>query len=155
MNAVDEPKAVSPISLRIAQGVRIGAEEIAHEEVLARLAENYRAHGWPDDAPSYAFPGEGEGAEDPYFLLYQLQHLDANLWREPNPSTLPLFGPLVDALRRSLHRLVLYYVNRALAHAITAAMIESRLIAGLLKELAEVKERLAAIEGRFPTEKGG
>ena len=113
-------------------------------DALRRLAENYRAHGWPDAAPTYAFapsPDEREPgrALDTSFLLHQLAHMDMTLSLDMIPSSVPLVGPLIDALKRPLHQLVLFYVNKIAAQSATASLLQASLIQQLLRELQEAR----------------
>ena len=131
--------------------VRIGADGEAVRHALAKLAENYVAHGWPSQAPSYAFVSSPNGAEpgrslDSGFLLYQLAHMDMTLALAQIPSSVPLIGPLIDALKRPLHQLVLFYVNRIAAQSATASLLQAALIRELSQELQAAREALAKHE---------
>jgi hypothetical protein len=137
---------------RLDEAICIHADGVDTKEILVRLADAYRAHGWPDTYFSCAFaPLDGAQAfseAERNFLLYQLKNLDAALPIDLRPSGLPLIGRLLDALKRPFHQLVIYYVNDALARVGTAQMIQARLIESLKAELAQTRQRLAASEGR-------
>lgn len=127
---------------KLEQLVHIGTVATPPGEVWSRLAENYRTHGWPEDAPTYAFapaPGESEAgrALSTEFLLFQLAHMDMTLALDIIPSSLPLVGPLVDALKRPLHQLALFYVNKIAAQSATASLLQASLVQQLLRELEE------------------
>ena len=124
--------------------VHIGTTENPPSDTLHRLAENYRAHGWPGPAPTYAFapaPDEREPgrALSTDFLLYQLAHMDMTLSLDLAPSSVPLIGPLIDALKRPLHQLVLFYVNKIAAQSATASLLQASLVQQLLRELQETR----------------
>jgi hypothetical protein len=131
---------------RLNEVVRIYADGMSEKEALSRLADNYEAHGWPDECLSCAFtPTDGAPASseaERRFLLYQLKNLDAALPIDLRPSGLPLVGRLLDALKRPFHQLVIYYVNDALARVGTAQMIQARLIESLQAELAQTRQKL-------------
>lgn len=117
---------------KISESVQLGVDAAMAAKALAQLTASYRAHSWPEGTPSFAFtpPAAGE-TEDAAFLRYQWEHMERDLALDLRPSNVPLIGPLLDALKRPLHQLVLHYVNRALAQAATADMIQARLIASL------------------------
>jgi hypothetical protein len=136
--------------------VRVYADGVSEERVLATLADNYESRHWPDTYLSCAFiPSEGAPASseaERSFLLYQIRNLDAALPIDLRPSGLPLVGRLLDALKRPFHQLVIYYVNDALARVGTAQMIQARLIESLQAELEQTRQRLVASEARISGE---
>jgi hypothetical protein len=135
---------------RLSEIVCIRADGVDEREALTKLAENYRAHNWPDTHFACAFtPSASTQAfseVERSFLLYQLRNLDAALPIDLRPSGLPLIGRLLDALKRPFHQLVIYYVNDALARVGTAQMIQARLIESLQAELSRAQRELAAAE---------
>ncbi len=129
--------------------VRVRGHGISEEDVLGRLAENYRSHGWNDAWSSYSFaPSSLTSDADWRFLWYQWEHLDLAVLADMRPSGVPLIGRLLDALKRPLHQLVVHYVNMAVARVATAQMIQARLICALRADLARAEARLAEIEAR-------
>ena len=138
---------------RLNNMVHIGTNDKAARRALAKLAANYAAHGWPSQAPSYAFVSSPNGAEpgrslDSGFLLYQLAHMDMTLALAQIPSSVPVIGPLIDAFKRPLHQLVLFYVNRIAAQSATASLLQAALIRELSQELQAAKDALANREGQ-------
>lgn len=133
---------------RLRQIVCIGADEQAMEDALAKLAASYDAHDWPSEVPTYAFGVHPNGVEagrvlDTGFLLYQLAHMDMTLTLAQIPSSTPIIGRLIDALKRPLHQLVLFYVNRIAAQSATASLLQAALIQQLWRELQEARSELA------------
>lgn len=131
---------------RISEGVSIRGDGIDEPAVWRRLAEQYRAHGWPESF-SYSFPlaklpEEKDLEGERGYLLYQWQHLEMAVPVELEPSALPIVGGLVDRLKRPFHQLVVHYVNLALGRLVTGQMIQQRLIRSLEKELARTREAL-------------
>ena len=99
------------------------AEEIIDIEAIMReirqeiVAQRARETGNPDPVP---VAGRHLPA-DFYEHLYQLEmSVDRlALQMEIAPSTTPLVGPLLDALKRPLHQLVIFYVNRIAVQQMT------------------------------------
>lgn len=72
------------------------------------------------------------------------------------PTRLPIVGPLVQAVRRALHRLVVYYVNRI---ADVQTRINTRLLAALSAIVVQLDcddqaEHVQALETRVQTLEG-
>ena len=130
----------------IGESVSVRGDGIDEPALWQRLAERYRAHGWPKSF-SYAFPSaelqEGEDLEgERDYLLYQWQHLEMAVPMELRPSTLPVVGGLLNRLKRPFHQLVVHYVNLALGRLVTGQMIQQRLIRSLEEELAQTQQAL-------------
>ncbi len=145
--AQDRVSTVSDdLEKRISESVSIRGDGIDERALWQRLAEQYRAHGWPGSF-SYAFPStefqEEEGLEgERDYLLYQWQHLEMAVPMELKPSTVPVVGKLLDLLKRPFHQLVVHYVNLALGRLVTGQMIQQRLIRSLEEELAQTRQAL-------------
>jgi hypothetical protein len=117
--------------------VRIGVD--CCPDALARLEAGYRARGWPDEAPTYALASDGEVDEsgralETGFLLYQLAHMEMSLSLDMVPSSLPIVGRFIDAFKRQMHQLVLFYVNHVAANSATASMLQALLIRKLVSD---------------------
>jgi hypothetical protein len=125
--------------------IRIGAEDLDTETVLAQLYDNYQAHDWPQRIPTHAFMVTDRADRDTHvderFLLYQLEHLNMTLTLDMQPSGVPVLGPLIDAFKRSMHQLVLFYVNKVAARIATANMIQTRLLHTLYEKRIWSKPR--------------
>lgn len=134
-------------------------------EVAARAQRRQAELGSVEiDFPSFGaaapIPGAGTTKDDVtrlhYFLrqLDQLPPLETQSVLATSPATqLPVFGRLWQLVRRQAHNLVLFYVNRTVAHSAAA----NRLMANALNELAalvqsqqveieRLREKLAQLE---------
>lgn len=100
------------------------------QEIRRRVAQRRQEAGYDDKRfPTYGGIGyPGEPSDMPYDLdLYhslraaneQYAHFDLEPNLAPSPATrLPIVGRLWSTIRQEVHRLVLFYVNRAIRHQV-------------------------------------
>lgn len=97
--------------------------------VAQRLAERRAALGWPSpvDFPTFGYlspmpekPPQGAVSQSLYHHLRQLNEMEAPETASvllPSPATrVPILGRLWAVVREQAHQLILFYVNRTLAH---------------------------------------
>ena len=82
-----------------------------------------------------------------YEYLYQanLAHNQVGVDMQVTPVSLPVIGPLIEALRATVHRLVLFYVNQVKAQ-------QREVNAHLLQALSLLAEELDAGASSVPEE---
>jgi len=98
--------------------------ECIRARIRARRAElGYEGHVFPSFGVT-AYPGEPDDLPYDRDLYYHLQlanetytQAETEAVLAPSPATgVPMLGRLWGLVRREMHNLVLFYVNRALAH---------------------------------------
>ena len=123
----------------------VDVEAIMREIREQIVAQKARETGDPDPIPVSG----RHLPPDFYEHLYQLQMSADRLTLQPEiaPSTVPLIGPLLDRLRRPLHQLVIFYVNRLAVQQMTL----NRHLLRTVDLLAREVERLANAGEREPS----
>jgi hypothetical protein len=156
----DDPDDIIPDDIILIEDPKINAAEI-----VRRVEANLRLHRFDQDFQFPQFdvapPRYSDSARLPPALYYDLERAALALsetWIDPDSveSRIPLLGPL----KRQLHRLAVYYVNRyaerqmsvnasllrvanQLAIALDDAEVEA---AGLRQEVDELKARVKELE---------
>lgn len=125
-------------------------DEIDVEEIMRQIRAHI-AQEQGQEAP--ATPGTGDlrsplaSARGSLDAARHLQR-DAIVSLSFRRSTLPLIGPLVDRLRRAIHQLVVFYVNKSAVQQVSAATQIIEAVSVLIHEIegerasAEILENL-------------
>lgn len=105
---------------RVRDSIEVRSPAVDAERLLKAVEANMaarRAGPWMGYIPSYddlmdatADEGSPPRSEAEYYLQ-RLRFSDVSVTPDVRPSGVPVFGRLLDLLRRQLHNLVLYYVN--------------------------------------------
>lgn len=154
-----------PLDMPSDRFVRLKDSELTSAELTRLIRERLASRGAAGEAdidlPKYGATGvpPDPPGDRPYnFSLYHHLHLlngrYAALDTEPNlapsPATrVPLLGSLWKLIRRQMHTLVLFYVNRLGEHQTDINQYLVQVVNGLTAENDALAQRVSALEARL------